>query len=158
MSGLDEAAAFEGEAAAVALGVVGLPDGGEVAGPGELEGEPVGVVGVGRTAQGEALEGFVDGDGQRADGEVRPVVAEGVGGPDGVQPVAGAQGGVGVDDPGVGVDAESGDEQGTAGVVEDVEDAPVVGVAVAADVVLHRERCLVHGVFVERDGPVVVHG
>lgn len=152
---LDEAAALQGQPVTAALGVVRLPDGREVAGPGEVEGESVRVRRVGVAVQGERLERFVHGDPERADGEVHPVVAEGVGGADGVQSVAGAEGRVGVHDAGVGVDTEAGDEQGAALVVEDVEDAPVVHVAVTADVVLHRERRLVHGVLVERDGPVV---
>ncbi len=71
-----------------------------------------------------------------------------------MQPVADAKGGIGVDDPGVGVDAESGDEQGAAGVVHDVEDAPVIGVAVAGDDMPHGQRRLVDRVLVERDRAV----
>lgn len=158
VAGLDEAAAFQHEAVPAALDVVGLPDGGELGGPGDVVREALGVVGVGVAVQADPLEGLVDGDAERADGEVHPVVAEGVGGADGEEFVADAQGGVGVDDARVGVDAEAEDEDGPAGVVEDVEDAAVVGVAVAADEVLHRQRRLVDGVFVERDGPVGGHG
>ncbi|GAB7029579.1 hypothetical protein JCM4914_10400 [Streptomyces platensis subsp. malvinus] len=97
---------------------------------------------------------LLDGDRERADGERHPVVGERVGGPYGVQPVAEAEGGVGVDDAGVGVDAEAGDQQGPARVVQDVEDAPVVGVAVAGGDVPQGQRDLVDRVLVERDGTV----
>ncbi len=156
--GLDEAAAFEHEAVAAPLDVVGFPDGGELGGPGDVVREPAGVGGVGVALEGDPLQGFVDDDPQRADGEVHAVVGEGVGGADGEEFVAGAQGGVGVDDPGVRVHAETEDEDGPAGVVEDVEDAAVVGVPVAADEVLHRQRGLVDGVFVEGYGSVRGHG
>jgi hypothetical protein len=43
-------------------------------------------------------------------------------------------------------------------VVEDVEDAAVVGVTVAGRHVLHGQRYLVHRVLVERYGTVVGHG
>ena len=43
-------------------------------------------------------------------------------------------------------------------VVEDVEDAAVVGVAVAGGDVLHRQGDLVDGVLVEGNGAVVGHG
>ncbi len=158
LAGLHEAAAFQHEAVAAPLDVVGLPDGGELGGPGDVVRESVRVRRIGGAAQRELLERHVDGDGQGPHREVHPVVGEGVGGPDGEQLVADAEGGVGVDDPGVGVDAEAEYQDGAAVVVEDVEDAPVVGVAVTADDVLHRQGRLVDGVFVERDGPVGGHG
>ncbi len=158
VAGLDEAAALQHEAVAAPLDVVRLPHGGELGGPGDVVREPVRVGRVGGAAQRELLERDVDGDGQGPHREVHPVVAESVGRPDGKELVADAEGGVGVDDPGVGVDAEAEDQDGAPGVVEDVEDAAVVGVAVTADEVLHRQGGLMDGVLVERNGPVGGHG
>lgn len=155
---LDEATGLQDEAVSLALGVVRLPQGGEVRAPGEVEGEPVGVLGVGGTAQAEAAQGLFHGDAQRSGLHPGTVLAERVGGADGEDTVAGAQGGVGVGHSGVRVDPEAGDQQGAARVVEDVEDAAVVGVAVAGGDVPHRERHLVYGVLVEGDRAVVGHG
>ncbi len=157
-AGLDEAAALQDEAVGAPLGVVGFPDGRELGGEGDVVREAVGVRGVDVAVEGDPLERFVHGDAQRADGEVRAVVGEGVGGADGEEFIADPEGGIGVDDAGVGVDAEAEDEDGAAGVVEDVEDAAVVGVPVAADDVLHRQRGLVDGVFVQGYGAVRGHG
>ncbi len=150
---LDEAAALQGEPVAPALEVVRLPEGGEGGRPGQVVRQLLVLA-----DQTQLLERPRDLDAQGADGEPHPVLPQGVGGADGVQGVPGAQGGVGVDHAQVGVDAEAEDEQGAAGVVEDVEDAAVVGVAVAGRHVLHGQRHLVHRVFVERYGTVVGHG
>ncbi|MET9969693.1 glycoside hydrolase N-terminal domain-containing protein, partial [Streptomyces sp. NPDC006356] len=153
-AGLYEAAPFEGEPVAAALEVVGFPEGGEVGGPGDVVRQFLVVA-----RQTEPPERLLDLDPQRPDGEPHPVLAEGVRGPHGVQPVAHAQGRVRVGHPGVRVHPEAEDQQGAALVVEDVEDAAVVGVAVAGRDVLHGQRHLVHRVLVERDGAVVVgHG
>lgn len=138
--------------------MVRFPDGREVRGPLDVVRERVRVGVVGRAVQRQPLERDVDGDAQRADGEVHPVVREGVGRAYGVQPVAGAQGRVRVDHTRVGVDAESHHEQCSAPVVEDMEDGAVIGISVARRDVLHRQRHLMDGVFVERDGTVVGHG
>lgn len=151
---LDEPPAFEQQPVAAVLGVVRLPGGGERRGPGQVVRQAVRVVGVRVAGQPQAGERLLDGDGERADGEREAVVSECVGGPYGVQPVAEAEGGIGVDDAGVGVDAETGDQQRAAGVVHDVEDAAVVGVAVAGGDMAHGQRDLVDRVLVERDRAV----
>ena len=83
----------------------------------------------------ELLERFHDLDAIRADGLVHPVVTEGVGGAHGVLGVPPSHTGEGVDDPEVGVDAESGDEEDLA--------AAIVGVDVAAVVEVPVARCRV---------------
>ena len=62
--------------------------------------------------------------------------------------------GVGVDHAEVRVEAEAGEEERVAGAAVGVEVVPVVGVAVGADHVGHRQRGLVDRVLVER----VEHG
>ncbi len=150
---LHEAAPFEGEPVAAVLDVVGFPERGELGGPSEVVRE-----GVVLAAQTEPAQGFLHLDAQGADREVHAVVAQGVRGADRVEGVAGAEGGVGVDHPDVRVDAEAEDEQGAALMVEDVEDASVVGVPVAGRYMLHRQGHLMHGVLVEGHGTVVCHG
>lgn len=151
---LDEPPAFEQQPVAAVLGVVRLPGGGKRRGPGQVVRQAVRVAGVCGAGQPQAGQRFLDGDGERADGEREAVIGERVGGPYGVQPVAEAEGGIGVDDTGVGVDTEAGDQQGAAGVVHDMEDAPVVGVAVAGGDMPHGQRDLVDRVLVERDRAV----
>ncbi len=154
-SGLDEAAALQREPVPGPGHVVRLPDGGELALPGQVEAEPVGIVRGGLADQPEGRQRLHHLDPDRPDPQLHPVVAERVRGPHRVQPVPRAQGGVGVDHAGVGVDAEAGDQQRPALVVEDVEDAAVVGVAVTGGDMAHGQRHLVHGVLVERDGTLV---
>ncbi len=149
---LDVPAPLQGEPCAPVLEVVGLPQGREGGGPREVVRQLV------LADQSQPAQRLLDLDAQWADLQPHPVLAEGVRGPHGVQGVPGAQGRVGVDHAQVGVDPEAQDEQGAAGVVEDVEDAAVVGVAVPGRHVLHGQRHLVHGVLVERYGTVVGHG
>lgn len=154
---LHEAPPLQGESAAAPLEVVRLPERGEVRRPGDLVRQPVGIAGIGRTAQHELLQRALDADPERTDGQFRPVVPERVRRPHRVQEVTPPQGGVRVDHPEVRIDTESQDEQRPSLVVEDVEDAAVVGVPVAGRDVLHGQGHLVHGVLVEGDGAVVGH-
>lgn len=158
MPRLHEALALQREPAAAPLEVVRLPQGREVRRPGDLVRQSLRVGGIGRAAQHEGPQGALDEDAQRADGEAHPVVPERVRGAHGVQAVTESQGGVGVDDPDVRIDAETQDQQRPALVVENVEDTAVVRVPVPGREVLHGQGHLVHGVLVEGNGAVVGHG
>ena len=115
--------------------------------PGEIEADPVVVA-----DHVEALEGIEDLDPVRAHLLDDAVVAQRVGHPDRQLAIAASDRGVGVDDPQVRIDTESGDEEDLARPVVGVKIAAVIGVAVARRHVPHGQRNLVHRVLVERDG------
>jgi hypothetical protein len=77
------------------------------------------------------------------------VVTKSIGHADRELPVSLTDGGVGVDDPEVRIDPETGDQKNLAGPVMGVQVTTIVGVAVAGHHVSHGQRYLVHGVFVE---------
>ena len=123
-----------------------LVDRGERAVPDEVETDAV-LVGVADEVQ--LLQRLHDLDPVRAYRGVQPVVVDLVRAAHHPLLVAAADGGVGVLDAEVRIEAEPGDEEGAAVTVVRVEIAAVVEVAVTRAHVGERERCLVQRVFVE---------
>ena len=151
---LGEALGVEGDARPGAHHVRHLLQGGERAGPGEVGGDPLGLV----EDHPHLLQRLEHLEAVGADVLVHPVVVDGVAEVHGRLLVAAADHEEGVLGAEVGVVAVAEDGEDVAGAVVGVEVGPVVEVAVARGGVRDRQRRLVDRVLVEAAEAVVARG